>query len=160
MAERRSFFNWLRELFRRDSRRSIQPAARAVPAEPAPPLRPSPSDSREQALAYLARVRAKLFEAVRAGFYRGSRAAALVYDVTIPASLVNLRRWQDKVLLGVPGQPLLVVGNKIDMERAVRTQVGQASSTYIGAPHLETSALTGHGVAALFGTLAKLAMDP
>lgn len=100
------------------------------------------------------------FEAVREGFYRGSRAAALVYDATVPASLVNLLRWRDEVLRGVPGQSLLVVGNKIDMERAVRTQVGQAFSTYIGAPYLETSALTGDGVAALFETLAKLAMNP
>ncbi len=61
MAERRSFFNWLRDLFRRANRRSIQPAARAAPAGPAPPPRPSPSDSREQAQAYLARVRTKLF---------------------------------------------------------------------------------------------------
>jgi len=61
MAERRSFFNWLRDLFRRANRRSIQPAVRAAPAGPAPPPRPSPSDSREQAQAYLARVRTKLF---------------------------------------------------------------------------------------------------
>jgi hypothetical protein len=62
MAERRSFFNWLRDLFRRGNRRSIQPAAQAAPPDPAPPPRRSPPDSREQAQAYLARVRAKLFD--------------------------------------------------------------------------------------------------
>lgn len=62
MAERRSFFNWLRDLFRRGNRRSIRPAAQTAPPDPAPPPRQSPPDSREQAQAYLARVRAKLFD--------------------------------------------------------------------------------------------------
>ena len=54
------------------------------------------------------------FEIVRGGFYRGSRAAALVYDVTSIASLGNLKRWRDEVLRVRPGQPFVVVGNKVD----------------------------------------------
>jgi small GTP-binding protein len=97
------------------------------------------------------------FHAVRAGFYRGSRAAALVYDVTDPATLINLKRWQEEVLRAVPGQKVLVVGNKIDLERSVRSAVGRAFAAYIGAPYLETSAKTGGGVSLLFETLARLA---
>jgi small GTP-binding protein len=97
------------------------------------------------------------FEVVRTGFYRGSRAAALVYDVTVPASLMNLRRWRDEVLRALPAQALLVVGNKIDLERTVRPTFGRRFASYVGAPYLETSALTGEGVVDLFRTLAALA---
>lgn len=97
------------------------------------------------------------FEVVRAGFYRGSRAAALVFDVTIPRSLVNLRRWRKEVLEAAPGQGLLVIGNKVDLHRAIPSAIGRAFASIIGAPYLETSALTSEGVAALFENLASIA---
>jgi len=65
------------------------------------------------------------FQVVRTGVYGGSRAAALVYDVTTPVSLVNLRRWQEEGLRAAPGQKLLVGGNKGDLDRAVRPAVGR-----------------------------------
>ena len=97
------------------------------------------------------------FKVVRTLFYRGSRAAALVYDVTNPLSLVNLRRWREEALGAVPNQGLVVVGNKIDLKRAVRPALGKIFASYIGAYYLETSALTGKGADALFDRLATLA---
>lgn len=97
------------------------------------------------------------FEVVRSGFYRGSRAAALVYDVTSTDSLRNLRRWREEVLKAVPGQPLLVVGNKCDLQRVVQPDLARIFASYIDASYLETSALNGDGVADLFETLATLA---
>jgi small GTP-binding protein len=98
------------------------------------------------------------FEVVRAGFYRGSLAAALVYDVTALDSLGSLKHWRDEVLGAVPGQSLLVVGNKVDLARTVRPELARAAARYLSAPYLETSALTGEGVADLFETLATLAV--
>ena len=98
------------------------------------------------------------FEIVRTGFYRGSRAAALVYDVTSMASLGNLKRWRDEVLRARPGQPFLVVGNKVDLERTISLELGRRAAAYFEAPYVETSALTGEGVADLFETLALLAV--
>ena len=100
------------------------------------------------------------FGVVRTGFYRGSRAAALVYDVTSMASLGNLKRWRDEVLAAVPEQPFVVVGNKVDLERSVRSELARAAAAYLGALYLETSALNGEGVSALFQTLARLAVKP
>jgi small GTP-binding protein len=100
------------------------------------------------------------FDIVRAGFYRGSRAAALVYDVTSRASLGNLRRWRDEMWAAVPKLPFVVVGNKVDLERSVRPELGRAAAEYLGAPYLETSARSGEGVVALFQMLAKLATSP
>jgi small GTP-binding protein len=98
------------------------------------------------------------FQVVREQFYRGSRAAALVFDVTSSVTLINLRRWREEVLQAVPDQKLVVVGNKIDLERAVNTPIGQAFASYVGAAYLETSALTGEGVSHLFETLAELSV--
>jgi len=98
------------------------------------------------------------FAVVRSGFYRGSRAAALVYDVTDPKTLADLARWREEVLTAVQEQPFLVVGNKVDLERVVPEEQGKAFADSIGAPYLETSALTGSGVPWLFLGLARLAL--
>lgn len=98
------------------------------------------------------------FAVVRAGFYRGSRAAALVYDVTEPQSLKDLERWREEVLGAIQEQPFLVIGNKIDLERTVSAEEGKAFADSIHASYVETSALTGEGVPALFESLAKLAL--
>jgi small GTP-binding protein len=98
------------------------------------------------------------FEVIRAGFYRGSRAAALVYDVTEPESLANLPRWRDEILEAVEQQPFVVVGNKIDLERTVQPTQAQEFANSLQAPYLESSALDGSGVAQLFETLAKLSL--
>jgi small GTP-binding protein len=100
------------------------------------------------------------FGIVRTGFYRGSRAAALVYDVTNLASLGNLKRWRDELLEAVPGVPFVVVGNKVDLARCVEQDLGQSAAAFLGASYLETSALSGASVAALFQSLARLAVQP
>ena len=78
-------------------------------------------------------------------------------NITSVASLGNLKRWRDEVRHAVPGVPFVVVGNKVDLERSVRMELARRAANYLGAPYLETSALTGQGVAALFETLAVLA---
>lgn len=55
------------------------------------------------------------FRTFRDQFYAGSLAAALIYDVTSPATFFNLSRWRDEVLSAVPGLPLAVIGNKVDL---------------------------------------------
>ena len=100
----------------------------------------------------------KQFEVMRSGFYRGSRSAALVYDVTAPDSLKNLATWRDEILAVVPKQPLLVVGNKIDLERQQDPTAAKAFAAAIGADYLEASARTSAGVQALFTALAQLAI--
>jgi small GTP-binding protein len=100
------------------------------------------------------------FQSVRTGFYRGSRAAAMVYDVTDLVSLGNLARWREELAGVNPMPPLVVVGNKTDLPRAQPPDPARAFAESIGAPYLETSAATGEGVPALFETLARLAFGP
>lgn len=98
------------------------------------------------------------FAVMRGGFYRGSRASALVFDVTMEESLKSLLRWKDEILDAVQEQPFLVVGNKIDLERTVPQEWGKKLADSMGASYVETSALSGEGVPALFETLARHAM--
>lgn len=97
------------------------------------------------------------FQVIRGGFYRGSRASALVYDVTQVETFKQLDKWRNEILEVVPDEPFVVVGNKIDLQRVQSTDEAQAFAASIGAAYLETSALSGEGVPALFETLARLA---
>lgn len=97
------------------------------------------------------------FAVMRGGFYRGSRAAALVYDVTSPETIKSLVRWRKEILDAVQSQPFLVIGNKTDLERVVPRETGEAFAKAIGAPYIETSALNGEGVPDLFEMLASRA---
>lgn len=99
------------------------------------------------------------FHSLRAGFYRGSRATALVYDVTEPKSLENLTAWREEILQAIPQQKFIVIGNKVDLERDVPTSSAAAFAEGIQADHIETSALTGEGVEIFFQKLALLATE-
>ena len=100
------------------------------------------------------------FQSARAGFYRGSRAVALVYDLTDSSSLADLKRWAIEIHKAVGWQRYVVVGNKTDLVRATPLAAAQQLAADLRAPHLETSAATGAGVPELFETLARLASTP
>ena len=97
------------------------------------------------------------FRVVRSGFYRGSLATALVYDVTDLISLANLEKWHQEISGITPDQKFIVVGNKIDLERVEQVEAAQTFAERITASYLETSALTGEGVTDMFRALASIA---
>jgi small GTP-binding protein len=98
------------------------------------------------------------FAVMRGGFYRGSRASALVFDLTNHDSLTHLDAWRIEILKSVPDQKFVVIGNKSDLERKVKYETAHTYAAQIGAHYLETSAAKGTGVAQLFEALAKLAV--
>jgi small GTP-binding protein len=95
------------------------------------------------------------FKVVRTGMYRGSRAAALVFDLSVPATLEHLAAWREETLANAAGAKILVIGNKLDL--APSRGAGKEFAASIGAPYVETSAQSGEGVAAMFEQLALLA---
>ena len=97
------------------------------------------------------------FAVMRSGFYRGSRAAALVFDLTSRDSLAHLETWREEILKAVPKQKFVLVGNKIDLLRAVDSQAALDYAARISARYVETSAATGEGVPRMFEALAQLA---
>lgn len=98
------------------------------------------------------------FASMRAGFYKGSRVAALVFDVTSPETLHHLETWRAEILKVLPAQKFVVVGNKTDLPRSEGTKKAAAYAAQIGAFYVETSAATGEGVQLLFESLAKQAI--
>jgi Ras-related protein Rab-1A len=95
------------------------------------------------------------FTAIRSTFYRGCRCAALVYDLTQPSSLENLQFWHAEVQQAQPDGPFVVVGNKLDLARVTPVGAGKAFADSIGSPYIETSALNGEGVDAMFQLLVQ-----
>jgi small GTP-binding protein len=98
------------------------------------------------------------FGAFRDSFYRGARAVALVYDVSDPASLENLPRWQAEVARVCPNAKFVIVGNKVDLGRKVPREQVEEWACSMDYPYIEASALTTQGVDEFFLTLAKLAV--
>jgi len=97
------------------------------------------------------------FRVMRPGFYKGSRAAALVFDITNPESLEHLLGWREEILEIVPDQNFVVVANKIDLDRTQNPEIAHRFAKLIHAPYIETSALTGKGVTTMFKLLAQIA---
>jgi small GTP-binding protein len=98
------------------------------------------------------------FRAFRSQFYSGALAVALVYDVTAPATFLNLMRWHDEVRASLPDVPVVVIGNKQDLGVVVPLAEVEGWAKYEGKmPVLQTSALNGENVDAFFQGLAYLA---
>jgi len=98
------------------------------------------------------------FAAFRDLFYRGATAGALVFDLSNRLSFDLLIRWRQELRAHAGSIPLLRVGNKADLPREVSRQEAEALAQTWGTPYVETSCVTGVGVAELFRTLAGAAL--
>eukprot|EP00591_Stephanopyxis_turris_P000081 CAMPEP_0195518402 /NCGR_PEP_ID=MMETSP0794_2-20130614/12805_1 /TAXON_ID=515487 /ORGANISM="Stephanopyxis turris, Strain CCMP 815" /LENGTH=195 /DNA_ID=CAMNT_0040647355 /DNA_START=90 /DNA_END=677 /DNA_ORIENTATION=+ len=89
-------------------------------------------------------------------YYRGAKAAIVVYDVTDPASYDRAHKWVDELKSsGSGGTVITLVGNKVDLERKVDTQEAASWAKNNGVLFVETSALTGQGVGEVFEKIAR-----
>lgn len=89
-------------------------------------------------------------------FFKDAVIAILMYDVTKPSTLETLDEFYNVIQDRAPNCFCAVVGNKIDLPRAVPTEQGREYAQKIGATlFMETSAVTGEGVDELFVALAN-----
>ncbi len=101
------------------------------------------------------------FDVFRTMFFRGAKAALLVFDLTRPATLTKLHNWHVDLIknAGKDVVPILV-GNKNDLEdlRSVSRKDAMAYAKKIKAlAYIETSAKTGENVEEAFNKItAKL----
>ncbi|ELP90066.1 RAB, putative [Entamoeba invadens IP1] len=81
-------------------------------------------------------------------YYRGSRGAVIVYDVTNPTTFDDVRMWQSELLKAEPEVVCMLLGNKSDAgaDRVVKTEDAQRLATELGMLYAEASAKTGNGV--------------
>ncbi|HUT82704.1 MAG TPA: Rab family GTPase [Candidatus Bathyarchaeia archaeon] len=102
------------------------------------------------------------FSKIRPLYYRGSLGGLVVFDVTKRDSFENLDKWLGEALTNCKDIPLIIVGNKIDLENRVVTakearSYALSKSKKVGykIPYLETSAKTGETIKKVFDTLIK-----
>lgn len=88
-------------------------------------------------------------------YFHGARGALAVFDVTRRGTLEGLRKWIEAGLRAEPRMPLVVLGNKSDMEtrRQVRDEEVRAFCDSLHLPYYPTSAKTGLNVEAAFKLL-------
>jgi small GTP-binding protein len=105
------------------------------------------------------------FETLVPMYLRSAQVAVLVFDVTNIESFRSIEKWGDLIRehSGVL-TPIVLVGNKMDLEeqRTVSSEAGARIYASVGAiDYLETSALTGENIDALFTVIAdSLPVDP
>ncbi len=96
------------------------------------------------------------FEKIRGMYYRDAKGALLCFDVNNPVSFKNLDSWVEELDENVGRKvPVLLVGNKIDLERRVKAKDAEKYAKkrgFIG--YVECSAKTGVGIQDAFMKLA------
>lgn len=96
------------------------------------------------------------FLPLRQIYFKGSNAAFGVFDVTNPQSLLKLPGWISSIKKTVKKSiPMIMVGNKIDLERKIERTEAEDLAKRISCEYLETSAKTGENVETAFEIIAK-----
>jgi Ras-related protein Rab-11A len=107
------------------------------------------------------------FSAVREGFYKGTRGALLVFDLTRPDSYEQLANWVRELLRNnnYKKVPLVLIGNKVDLRGSMYSTIpAEYGEKYAKAlegwsgyeiPYIETSAKYGDNVEKAFHILIK-----
>lgn len=103
------------------------------------------------------------FDVFRTMFFRGAKAALLVFDLTRPATLAKLEEWHEDLLKNAGFDVIkILVGNKNDLVdyRSVSQKDALAFASKIKAlTYIETSAKTGNNVDESFQTITTRLID-
>ncbi|MHA1486686.1 MAG: GTP-binding protein [Promethearchaeota archaeon] len=101
-----------------------------------------------------------IFQKLRTIYFKGSNAAFGVFDVTNPQSLLKLPGWVSSIKKTVKKSiPMIIVGNKIDLERQVGRQEAEDLAKRLNCDYLETSAKTGEKVEFAFESIARACLN-
>jgi len=101
----------------------------------------------------------KTQKALHSTYYSGANGAFVVCDMTRPETLAHLEHWVAD-LREVSGDiPIIVIGNKCDLEMKIERAELQRFASSIGAPAMLTSARTGERVQEAFEVLGGRVME-
>ena len=96
------------------------------------------------------------FRSISHSYIRNADAIILVYDVTNEETFDHVSTWMEAIQgLARQGLPVILVGNKIDMEneRKISTEEGQKLAEKYKILFKEASAMSGNGVTEAFTML-------
>ncbi|MHA1303038.1 MAG: Rab family GTPase [Candidatus Heimdallarchaeaceae archaeon] len=103
------------------------------------------------------------FRFIRHTFFRGAKAALMVFDLTRNSTLDDLKKWNKELITNCGADSLtILVGNKADLvdEVAVSEEECLQLKKKIGSlSFIRTSALTGEHVQEAFESLAQKLVD-
>ncbi|MHA1345841.1 MAG: Rab family GTPase [Candidatus Heimdallarchaeaceae archaeon] len=98
---------------------------------------------------------------LRKRYYTGAHGAVIVYDITRKESFDHINKWINEVEEKCPQIPIIIVGNKTDLEeeRAVKNDEAIERWEDKGYMVLESSAKFGEGVNDIYTIIAKKVME-
>lgn len=102
------------------------------------------------------------FRSISQSYIRNGDAIILVYDVTSDETFQHVTTWMDAIHnMAKKDIPIILVGNKIDMEseRRITTEEGQKLAERYNLLFKEVSAMTGDGIADAFTMLTIKIFD-
>ncbi len=103
------------------------------------------------------------FDFIRSSYYKGSKGALLVFDVTRKSTWKELPRWIEETENALGHRiPIVLLANKIDLEeeRVITLEMAQEFVKEHGLSGLlETSALTGQNIEEAFRILAQTTIE-
>ncbi len=94
------------------------------------------------------------FSFARRAFYRGTKAVALIFDVSNRTSFYNLMRWWREAREYLHEAPVLLLANKADLPRQISSEEARQIAQAWNVPFFESSCATGVGVKEFFEALA------
>lgn len=87
-------------------------------------------------------------------YFKNANGGMLVFDISRKESFNDLSKWIEKFVSVEPKSPIVIVGNKCDLEnREVSYDDAQKFAANLGYKYFETSAKNGFGVEEAFSTL-------
>nr|MDO8077172.1 GTP-binding protein [Candidatus Freyarchaeota archaeon] len=92
-------------------------------------------------------------------YYEGGRCGLVVYDVTNPLTLKKCRWWVNEIIRHCGEVPMILVGNKTDLERQVSTEEGSSVADSLCIPFIETSAKDQTNVEETFFLLGEMILE-
>ncbi len=96
---------------------------------------------------------------VREGFYLGSHAMALIFDVNRPETIQHLPDWVTECRRKAPGIPVLVVANKVDLPHRVPVSKIAKWAKDHQYDFIEASPKTGYNVDEMFEKLGTMGVN-
>ena len=105
-----------------------------------------------------------LFRQFRKKFYTKAKGALLVFDLTVPKSLDNLRAWIEDIQEITGEIPFVLIGNKADLTELRAVSPEEINEFFKGqskiAAYFNTSALTGTNVEnAFIGLVTQIVVE-
>ena len=97
-----------------------------------------------------------IFSAVRKSYLRGTNGALILFDLTNKLSLSHVSNWYEDVYKSVGEVPVLVIGNKSDLDYNPNVEVkAKKLIERKGLDFFKTSAKTGNNMNKIFELLAQ-----